>query len=98
MCYDIDMTQHTELRIVDLGEATALLVMGFRLLRLEGNQNRNCEPTKIFIFENREDFTDILTKYISQKLEVDAYSFYRSGRDLKNRIHDHNVSISRLAP
>lgn len=78
-------------RIIDLGEATALITLGFDLLELEPS---NTGKHKIFIFNNLHPNTstrnvfDVIDEYKRRKLQVDAFSFYRSGKELKNRIHE----------
>lgn len=82
-----------ESKIIDLGEATSLLTLGFQLTRLESS---NTGKHKIFIFDSMHpnsstiNVPDILDCYSRRKLQVDAYSFYRAGKELKNRIHEHN--------
>jgi hypothetical protein len=79
--------------IIDLGEATALLTLGFSLIRLESSEDQR---HKIFIFEalhpnsSTVNVSDSLENYNRRRLNLDAYSFYRSGKELKNRIHEHN--------
>ena len=79
-----------ELRIIDIGEATSLLVNGERMIRLEGTFNKRNSPIKIFVFEATDRAKEISRMYRSQDLLVDAFNFYRATRDLKNRIAEHN--------
>lgn len=85
--------QETEIKIIDLGEATALLTLGFTLMRLESS---NTGKHKVFVFELMHPnsstifIPETIDNYNRRKLQVDAYSFYRSGKDLKNKIHEHN--------
>lgn len=78
-------------RIVDLGEATALLTMGFTLVKLEPS---NTGKHKIFVFESMHPntstnfVTSIVEDYNRRRLTVDAYSFFRAGKELKNKIHE----------
>lgn len=80
-------------RIIDLGEATALLTLGFDLIRLEPS---NTGRHKVFVFNNlhpnttTRNVTDVIEEFQRRKLQVDALSFYRSGKELKNRIHEHD--------
>lgn len=82
-------------RIIDLGEATALLTLGFNLIRLEQSLSGK---HKVFLFELEHpdedseigDTNDIIQSYNRRKLQVDAYSFFRAGKELKNKIHEHN--------
>lgn len=83
-----------EIKIIDLGEATTLLTIGYTLIRLESS---NTGKHKLFIFETKHPdenheikADDILSLYNRRKLQVDAYSFYKAGKELKNRIHEHN--------
>lgn len=82
-----------ETKVVDLGEATALYTLGFNLLRLESS---NTGTHKIFVFETMHPNSstifvdDVIENYNRRKLQVDAYSFYRAGKDLKLKIHEHN--------
>ena len=56
----------------------------------------NTGKHKVFVFEKMHPNSSTVTieetveNYHRRKLQVDAYSFYRSGKDLKNRIHEHN--------
>jgi hypothetical protein len=81
-------------KIIDLGEATALLTTGYTLIKLESS---NTGKHKLFVFEskhpdenNPNTADDILSLYNRRKLQVDAHSFYKAGKELKNRIHEHN--------
>lgn len=82
-----------EQKILDLGECTALLTLGFDLIRLEGS---NTGKHKIFFFKNMHPnsstvlIQDTLENYHRRKLQVDAYSFYRAGKEIKNKIHEHS--------
>lgn len=82
-----------ETKVVDLGEATALHTLGFNLVRLESS---NTGKHKIFVFETMHPHSstifveETIENYNRRKLQVDAYSFYRSGKDLKLKIHEHN--------
>lgn len=83
----------SSIKIVDLGEAAALLTLGFELARLEqGNTGKH----KIFVFTEMHPNTSTVTvsetidRYQRRKLQVDAYSFYRSSKELKNKIHEHD--------
>lgn len=82
-----------ELKIIDIGEATSLIINGERLLRLEGTLNKRNAPIKIFIFASNDRSIDLCTKYRTQDLLVDAFNFYRSTRDLKNKIAEHNGTV-----
>lgn len=78
-------------RIIDLGEATVLLTLGFELIELEPS---NTGKHKVFIFNSihpnttTRNVADVIDEYKRRKLQVDAYSFYRSGKELKNRLHE----------
>lgn len=93
------MQKNQETKIIDLGEATAILTLGFHLIRLEAS---NTGKHKVFVFETMHpnsstNFVDeTVDLYNRRKLQVDAYSFYRSGKELKNRIHEHNELIEKL--
>lgn len=76
-------------RIVDLGEAAAVLCMGFELTEL---QPTNSKAYKIFIFNTSHPagkFTmnHILQDYNDNLLKVSALDFYNSVKDLKNKIY-----------
>lgn len=85
-----------ETKIVDLGEATALHTLGFNLLRLEPS---NTGRHKIFIFETMHPNSstifaeETVDSYNRRKLQVDAYSFYRSGKELKLKIYEHDRAM-----
>lgn len=86
------------IEVIDLGEATAMVTLGFNLLKLEASPDHR---HKIFIFDGLHpnsstvNVEECLENYNRRKLNVDAYSFYRAGKDLKNRIHEHNELSSR---
>ena len=78
------------IKIIDLGEATALLTIGFDLIRLEPS---NVGKHKVFIFNkdsnsNPCDSEQEIEKYRRRELQVDALTFYRCGKELKNKIHE----------
>lgn len=81
-----------ETKIIDLGEATALFTVGFSLIKLEPTTNGK---HKIFIFESTHptqsvSIDETLDLYRRRKLQIDAYTFYRSIKELKNSIHERN--------
>lgn len=87
------MQSSDETKVIDLGEATALLTLGFVLIRLEQS---NTGRHKVFVFQTMHPnsstvfIPDTTDRYNRRILQVDAYSFYRAGKELKNRIHEHN--------
>ncbi len=88
-----------EIQVIDLGEATVLLTLNFTLLRLE---TATGGKHKIFIFEKIHpneketiEVEDMIDVYRRRKLSVDALTFYRCGKEIKNRIHEHNEMMSR---
>lgn len=82
-----------ETRVVDLGEATALMTSKFELLRLEQAKRG---PHKIFVFSTEpsdgsgKTIKDVVELYRRHRLQVDAYDFFLSGKEIKHRIHDDN--------
>lgn len=74
-----------EVRVLDLGEATALSISDFELLRLDPTQRPR---QRAFIFANDEQETgnSIIETYRRHELNVDAYDFYLCMKELKNRI------------
>ncbi len=87
------MKDPAEAKIIDLGEATALSTIGFQLVRLEQS---NTGRHKIFVFDSMHPHTstvtvdDIIDCYNRRKLAVDAWSYYRAEKELKNKIHEHD--------
>lgn len=95
----------TRVKIVDLGEAAALLTLGFDLVSLDEltggiqrhRDGRPVPPPKVFVFaENHPNTPEVTIKetldfYQRRKLQVDAFSYYRSQKELKNKIHDCNA-------
>ncbi len=79
--------------VVDLGEAQAVLTLGFHLSFLDQAESG---PYKIFVFEadhpNEKNIIieDVIQKFRNRNLRVDALSFYLSGKELKNRIFEDN--------
>lgn len=87
------MNPQEETKVVDLGEATALLTLGFILLRLEQS---NTGWHKVFVFQTMHPNSStvfipkVIDSYTRRMLQVDAYSFHRATKELKNRIHEFN--------
>lgn len=92
------MSPRDTVEVIDLGEASALLTLGFNLLGLENSTDRR---HKIFIFEKLHPNSSpvnverTLDDYNCRRLNVDAYSFFRAIKDLKNRIHEHSELMMR---
>lgn len=81
----------SELSIRDLGEASILLTLGYKLSRLEDSKRGN---HKVFVFKSIETTNSdtILSRYRNHEIQVDAYSFFMNIKELKARIHDLNDS------
>lgn len=82
-----------KVQVIDLGEATALLTLGFDLIRLDNGFNGTY---KIFVFSpshpaTNERAIDAIDSYKRKKLQVDASTFYWNGKILKDRIHEKTV-------
>ncbi len=81
------------IKIIDLGECTALLTLGFHLIRLEQSESGK---HKVFTFDKIHpnsttiNVEETIDSYHRRKLQVDAYSFYKAGKEIKSRIHDVN--------
>ncbi len=79
--------------IVDLGEAVALLTLGFNLIEMQPSTNGKY---KVFFFEEHleaseeKNIKSVVDEYQRKKLQVDAQSFYRSMKEIKNRIYDYD--------
>lgn len=79
--------------VVDLGEATALVTLGFNLVEL---QPSNTGTFKVFVFETIHpnsstiSLNEVIENYQRRKLQVDAYSFFRSLTEMKRKIYHHN--------
>lgn len=93
--------------ITDLGEAAALLTLGFDLIKLESlngakpfqKDGRTIYPPKVFVFAGTHPAGEstveaTLDLYQRMKLSVDAFSYHRSSKELKTRIHKHSESLS----
>ena len=82
--------------IVDLGEATALLTLGFTLKEL---QPSNTGTFKVFVFDRMHPnsstahLEEVVENYQRRKLQVDAYSFFRSLTEMKRKIHAHSEAM-----
>lgn len=85
-------------RTTDLGEAAALMTLGFELLQLEPTRK---EHQRIFVFadKNQSYKTDIFTvvkQYNQRLLVVDAYSFFLAVKEIKKLINrDVELSLNR---
>lgn len=84
----------SETKIIDLGEATALVTVGFDLVRIEAGANGR---HKIFVFRTEhpsrpeESIEDTIDTYQQRNLHVDAYAFYKSGREVKNKMYEYDT-------
>lgn len=81
-----------EIKTLDLGEASALLALGYNLLRLEPTHR---PKQRAFIFDEEAPEPQTMDKaqlvihdYRRKKLQVDAHTYFAAIKDIKNRLHD----------
>ncbi len=90
------MTQ-SFVEITDLGEASALVALGFILADL---QPSNTGTFKVFLFEETHPKTSTLVideaieDYQRRKLQVDAQTFFRSLTEMKRKIYNHTNKMA----
>lgn len=83
--------------IVDLGEAAALVSLGFNLVELLPS---NTGTFKVFVFEEMHPnsstikIDNVVENYQRRRLQVDAYSFFRSISEIKRKIYEHTEKLS----
>ncbi len=83
--------------IRDLGEASALVALGFILCDL---QPSNTGTFKIFIFEETHpkvptlNIDEVIEDYQRRKLAVDAQTFFRSLTEMKRKIYSHTNKMA----
>ena len=75
-----------EIKVLDLGEAAALLSTNYELIRLD---KASYDWQRAFIFDDpdRTAFAT-LSEYRAGKLDVDALDYYQCTKTLKHRIRD----------
>ena len=74
-----------EVKIVELGEAALLCLLGVSLERLEPSKNG---VYKIFIFNgDKKEIAGHLDRYRKRDLQIDALTYSEAIKDLKKKIH-----------
>jgi len=77
-----------EVKVLDLGEAAALVTAGWHMTRMD--QARNGRH-KVFVFSADEVAVEAcLGQYRNADLQVNASTYFRAIKDIKKRIHDMN--------
>ncbi len=88
------MENKDEYKTLDIGEAAALYVLGFELIRLEPTSRRK---QRAFIFKDKEtnpsknifSAVDVVRVYRSlEGIRIHAYSFFLALKDLKSRVYN----------
>lgn len=83
-------SKHQTHPVDDLGEATALLTLGFHLIKMEQSSNNKY---KIFHFEDSHpqlNIDGVVDEYQRKKLNVNAYAFYNHMKEIKHKIFEFN--------
>lgn len=74
----------------DLGEAAALIYIGFPLIGVQSSNNPRKQGQKLFVFprdhEDR-DALDVVNDYQRHKLSVDAFDFFVALKETKVRLY-----------
>ena len=67
----------------DLGLATVLVTLGYRLLKLD-----KTDPKKVkFVFKEEKDIKQVLTGYWNDEIKLPAQTLFNNQKMLKNRIY-----------
>ena len=67
----------------DLGLATALVTLGYELLKLD-----KTNPKKVrFVFKSEKDIERIMVDYFNNKIKLPAQTLFNNQKNLKNRIY-----------
>lgn len=67
----------------DLGLATVLVTLGYKLLSLDKNN-----PKKVrFIFKEEKGIDDAMLDYLNNKIKLPAQTLFNNQKMLKNRIY-----------
>lgn len=67
----------------DLGLATALTTIGYKLVRLDKADSQKVK----FIFKTDENINDTIASYWNDELKLPAQSLFNNQKMLKNRIY-----------
>ncbi|MFA5232735.1 MAG: DUF5659 domain-containing protein [Candidatus Paceibacterota bacterium] len=80
---NIDKENGNFLYTFDLGAAALLVTAGFELIGLDRTNTRKVQ----FIFNRTKDIEKVVDGYWTNKLQVEARSFFDNIKMLKNRIY-----------
>lgn len=69
--------------LADLGAAAAIASVGFKLIGLEPTDGRRV----VFVFQNEPGIAEVLERYWSGQLPVDALAYFGAVKLLKSRLH-----------
>lgn len=79
-----DPNMETQIQIRDLGEAATLMSIGHPLVSVQPSPDSRY---KIFVFQSDAGIGPILARYRTREVQVDAYTFYRHMKDLKDQVN-----------
>lgn len=67
----------------DLGLATALITLGYKLLELD-----KTNPKKVrFIFKEEKNIEKVMIDYFNDEIKLPALTLFNNQKNLKNRIY-----------
>jgi hypothetical protein len=71
-----------ELSFYDLGVASVLVTLGYRLIKLEKSN-----PKKVgFVFKREKNIEQVINDYFNDQIKLPALSLLNNQKNLKNRI------------
>ncbi len=81
---NLNMENTKEYKCKDFYQAIAIKTVGIPLIRLE----KSSERFFVFVFDDPDKYVqEIISKYWSNNLQVDAKEFVENINELKSRIH-----------
>ena len=79
----INLQELSVVKTPDIGVSTALLCADFELLSVEKVNPRKA----VFVFKKDTGIEDVIGRYLSDELEVNARSFYDNFKIIKNKLY-----------
>ena len=82
------MIMNQEFSTFDLGLATVLVTLGYKLLKLDKSNIKKVR----FIFKREKNIEQVMNDYWNNKIKLPAQTLFNNQKMLKNRIYS-NVRI-----
>lgn len=86
-----DHASNSQFTTYDLGAASALICVGFSLLRLDKENPRKC----LFVFSQADGLQEALDRYWADELHGNLRKYFETVKMLKNRIYSEGDAVHR---